>query len=226
MVTSDREPNVNDAASGVTLDISDFVGFGFAELSYLLARYSGEPVERSRKMLMLSSSSSEVTSAGVSSLVARDFIRVNGDDLDLVGPPAVLAHTLSTAVRWTQIGLVGDEQVDGALYVQSRDAAVIMQPRVLGTWFVLVQSPEVSAAEAIFSVISSFIDNSPAGAVFLGSETANGSDAVFVRRLGDDEWNLVVAPDDDDDAGVDGTVTESGLVERLGELLVVEGWPE
>ena len=93
MVTISRESNVNNECL-VQFEIGEFVGIGFAEMSYLLARYSGDAVDKSREMLLLAAPQPEVTAAGASSLLARGWLRVNEDDLDLVGLPAVLAHTL------------------------------------------------------------------------------------------------------------------------------------
>ena len=171
-----------------------FTGFGAPELAYILSRYSGPAIERSIEYLgvNLQAASPEFIAGGASCLAGRGLLEVRGEELDLIGAAAVLAYALAGAEHWTEIGLMAqrDTAADGALLLQARDVTILMRPRTLGTWFVLVKDPEQSATDAVLDLAAAFTSTHPQGAAFLSAHTLTWDATLFLRRSANGAWDL------------------------------------
>lgn len=163
---------------------ADYIGFGAAEVAYLLSRQTGPAIDKAWELLSLQPelTGQEVRAAGASSLLARGLLAVVGDRLELDGAATALLYGFAAAERWTQIGFLSDETADGAILVQAPELSLLLQPRQLGTWYVLFQNPEVAAAEALRVIVDAHLDRAADAAVFLGSETLEASSTLYLRR--------------------------------------------
>ena len=170
------------------------IGFGAAEIAYLLSRYEPAAVARAAALLQLdlTQAGQPILAAGASSLLARGFAHLDGDEVVLDGAAAVLAYTFVAGTHWTEIGLMASRQetTDGAVMIQAPEAVVMLQPRALGTWFVLVKDPRVSSGRAVRRLAEAFLASRTGGAVFLGARTAAWEATLFLRRGETSAWEL------------------------------------
>lgn len=158
------------------------VGFGFAEIAYLIRRFDTDAAKKSAQVLRLEEEvqSDQICIAGGSSLLGRGFASVD-DDLDLEGPALPTAYALSRADRWTEISLVDGEKTDTVVHVESDKVSVLMQPRTLSTWFVFAQDPEIDGEDAELSIIEEHTRTHPAGTAFIRVKTFSGEDHLLIR---------------------------------------------
>lgn len=158
------------------------VGFGFAEIAYLIRRFDTDAAKKSAQVLRLEEEvqSDPICIAGGSSLLGRGFASVD-DDLELEGPAVPTAYALSRADRWTEISLVDGEKTDTVVHLESDKVSLLMQPRTLSTWFVFAQDPEIDGADAELSIIEEHTRTHPAGTAFIRVKTISGEDHLLIR---------------------------------------------
>lgn len=171
----------------------DFVGFGAAEMAYLLSRFEGPTVARTIGLLGLDPKPTpEFTAAGASSLLARGLVTVEGDQLNLVGPAAVAAYALAATQHWTEVGFMAGREraADGALVLQAGDVVGLLRPRALGTWFFMVKRPEVTTSQSVLALGEAFFATHPDGALFLAAQTSEWAATLFLRKLDGGVWEL------------------------------------
>lgn len=161
------------------------VGFGFAEIAYLIRRFDTDSAKQSAKVLRLEEEvqSDQLCVAGSSSLMGRGFATVT-DDLELEGPAVPTAYALSRAHRWTEISLVDQQQTDTVVHLESDKVSLLLQPRTLSTWFVFAQDPDVDGADAELSIIEEHVRNHPGGTAFIRVRTISSEDHLLIRPDG------------------------------------------
>jgi hypothetical protein len=193
------------------------VGFGFAEIAYLIRRFDTDAARKSSQVLRLEEEvqSSPICIAGGSSLLGRGFASV-GDDLELEGPAVPTAYALSKAVRWTEISLVDAGKTDTVVHVESDKVSLLMQPRTLSTWFVFAQDPAVDGADAQLSLIGEHIGNHPEGTAFIRVKTISGEDHLLIRPDGQG-WAVAKVVDPTTDVEETPGLDTSGLLARIRE---------
>lgn len=174
---------------------ADDVGFGAAEMAYLLSRYEPGAMARVAGLLRvdLAAATPAVLAAGASSLVAHGFAELQGEDVVLRGEAAVLAYALVKGEHWTELGFLAarDQFADGALMIQAPEAVVLLQPRSLGTWYLVMKDPEVTPRDAVRILAEAYLDSHPGSAVFLGAHTSTWTATMFLRRGDTSAWELV-----------------------------------
>jgi len=189
-----EQVNERRAPGDWSVEGEPFVGFGAAELAYLLSRYEGPAVDRTAELLRVdrNAASEEFVAAGASSLLARGLLKLRGDQLDLVGPAAATAYALAGAEHWTELAFMIDRETaaDGALVLRAGSVVTLLQPRALGTWFVLAKEPGVETAEAVVALADGFLAGHEGGAVFLAAHSAAGDATAFLRRSAESQWEL------------------------------------
>lgn len=192
------------------------VGFGFAEIAYLIRRSDTDAARKSGQVLRLEEEvqSSSICIAGGSSLLGRGFASVD-DDLELEGPAAPTAYALSKAVRWTEISLDG-EKTDTVVHVESDKVSLLMQPRTLATWFVFAQDPEIDGADAQLSLIEEYNRNHPGGTAFIRVKSLSGEDHLLIRPDGLG-WAVAKVIDPAKDVQETTGLKTSGLLTRIRE---------
>lgn len=193
------------------------VGFGFAEIAYLIRRFDTDSARKSAQVLRLEEEvqSDPICIAGGSSLLGRGFASVD-DDLELEGPAAPTAYALSKADRWTEISLVDGERTDTVVHVESDKVSLLMQPRTLSTWFVFAQDPDVDGADAELSIIEEHTRTHPDGTAFIRVKTISAEDHLLIRP---DSGGWAVAKVVDPSTDVDETtgLDTAGLLTRIRE---------
>ncbi len=199
-----------------------YVGFGVAEVAYVLARRESPAAQAIVSLLALDEAYFDdiVLAAGASSLVARGFAIPQGDDGatdELRGPAAVLEYVLSMATRWTRIAFVGPAETDIAFFVEAPELAVLVQPRAVGTWWVLTKQPDIAAGTMLDLLVTEHVETDPATTASFETSTTEHSGALFLRRRGDD-WEASPGASTNGDPHVD-VVPAADVPARIDSFL-------
>lgn len=168
----------------------DVIGFGVGEFAYLLNVFEGPARDRSVSVFRAEELVDDVTlsTAGASSLMARDMATVDDDgDLGVKGVAAAVATALGQATRWTELSLLTEDSMDNVVLVEAPGVALMLQPRLLGTWFVFAQDPAISSAEATLRVVRQHVEQNPRGTAYLVFKTLDAEMHLLIRR-GEDSW--------------------------------------
>lgn len=169
----------------VTLQGGPIVGFGVAEMRYLLSVLEPRAGERARSMLRIDvpPNAQELAAAGASSLFARDMATLDDTgNVALRDAAAMLVNALSSATQWTEIGLLNPEGIDSAIYVQGEDATALLQPRGLGTWYVMYTLPSGRDEAVLQALVEANAAVHPEGTAYLGPTTGDHRETLFIRR--------------------------------------------
>lgn len=201
----------------------DVMGFGVGELAYLLNVFEGPARDRSVSVFRAEDMVDDVTlsTAGASSLMARDMATVDDDgDLGVMGVAAAVATALGQATRWTEVSLVAGETMDNVVLIEAPGVALMLQPRLLGTWFVFAQDPAISSAEATFRLVRQHVQENPGGSAYFVFKTLTTETHLLVRSEGE-TWTTGI-PDFVTDIvaeteGVDDAALLRAIEERRGE---------
>lgn len=168
----------------------DVIGFGVGEFAYLLNVFEGPARDRSISVFRAEEMVDDVTlsTAGASSLMARDMATVDEDgDLGVTGVAAAVATALGTGTRWTEIALLTGKAMDNVALLEAPGVSLMLQPRLLGTWFVFAQDPDITSAEATLRVVRQHVEQNHGGSAYLVFKTLGSEQHLLVRRE-DDTW--------------------------------------
>lgn len=191
------------------------IGFGFAEIAYMLRMFDTAPAKKSAEVLRLEREvdAERLCVAGGSSLLARGFASI-GDDLELEGPAVAVAYALAKADRWTEISLITAEYTDTVVHLESDNVSLLLQPRTLETWFVFAQDPAVPGAEAELSIVEEHVRNHADGTAFIRVRTIDGEDHLLIRPDAGG-WAVGTVPDPTQDVVETTGLDRAGLLGRL-----------
>jgi hypothetical protein len=169
-----------------THEASPPIGFGYAEIAYLLKRMSTPEAVMSARVLRLSEEmeSGSVPVAGASSLLARGYAEIADDDLEVADAALPVAYALGRATLWTEISLMQGNITDTVVHVESDPVCLLMQPRMLMTWFVFAQDPDVSGPDAELEIIEEHVRQHPQGTAIVRARVSDGSAVLLVRPDG------------------------------------------
>lgn len=197
----------------------DVIGFGVGEFAYLLNVFEGPARDRSVSVFRAEDMVDDATlsTAGASSLMARDMATVNDEgDLGVTGVAAAVATALGQAVRWTEISLLIADAMDNVALVEAPGVALMLQPRLLGTWFVFAQDPSISSAEATLRVLRRHVEEHPDGSAYLVLKTLDSEKNLLVRREGD-SWVTGIPDFDADEVAESPGLDDAGLLRAIEE---------
>jgi hypothetical protein len=197
----------------------DVIGFGVGEFAYLLNVFEGRARDRSVSVFHAEEMVDDVTlsTAGASSLMARDLATINDEGaLGVTGVAAAVATALGQATRWTEISLLTADAMDNVALLEAPGVALMLQPRLLGTWFVFAQDPSISSAEATLRVIRQHVEENPDGSAYLVLKTLDGERNLLVRREGD-SWVTGIPDFDADEVAESAGLDDAGLLRAIEE---------
>lgn len=195
----------------------DVIGFGVGEFAYLLNVFEGPARDRSVSVFHAEEMVDDVTlsTAGASSLLARDLATVDDNgDLGVKGVAAAVATALGRATRWTEISLLTAETMDNVAFVEGPDVAIMLQPRLLGTWFVFAKDPSLSSAEATLRIVQQHISEHPGGSAYFVFKTLDSEQHLLVRRE-DDTWTTGVPDFDKDEVAETAGLDDAALLAAI-----------
>jgi hypothetical protein len=200
----------------------DVIGFGVGEFAYLLNVFEGPARDRSVAVFRAEEMVDDVSlsTAGASSLLARDLATVDHDgNLGVKGVAAAVATALGQATRWTEISLLTAETMDNVAFIEAPDVAIMLQPRLLGTWFVFAKDPALSSAEATLRIFQQHVAENPGGSAYFVFKTLDSERHLLVRRE-DETWTTGVPDFDKDDvaemAGLDDAALLAAIEDARG----------
>jgi hypothetical protein len=196
----------------------DVIGFGVGEFAYLLNVFDGPARDRSVTVFGARELVDDVTlpTAGASSLMARDLATADDDgNLGVTGIAAAVATALGHATRWTEVSLLTGDAMDNVVLIEAPGFALMLQPRMLGTWFVVAQDPEITSAEATFRLVREHVNQNAGGSAYLVFKTLETEKHLLVRR-DESTWTTGV-PDFKTDR-----VTETGGLDNAGMAAEIE----
>jgi hypothetical protein len=201
----------------------DVIGFGVGEFAYLLNVFEGPARDRSVSVFRAEELVDDITlsTAGASSLMARDMATVDADgELGVKGVAAAVATALGHATRWTELSLLTEDSMDNVVLVEAPGVALMLQPRLLGTWFVFAQDPSISSAEATLRVVRQHVEQNPGGTAYLVFKTLDAENHLLIRR-GEDTWATGIPNFATDEVaeteGLDDAALLGGIRESRGE---------
>jgi hypothetical protein len=197
----------------------DVIGFGVGEFAYLLNVFEGPARDRSVSVFRAQELVDDVTlsTAGASSLMARDMATVDDDgDLGVKGVAAAVATALGQAMRWTELSLLTKDGMDNAVLVEAPEVALMLQPRLLGTWFVFAQDPTISSAEATLRVVRQHVEENPGGTAYLVFKTLDAEKHLLIRR-GEDSWTTGIPDFATDEVAETEGLDDAGLLRAIQE---------
>lgn len=173
----------------VTEQEQNFVGFGAAEVAYVLSRLETPAGRRSAEELKidLSSLSDEVLGLGASSLFARGLLVTrDGQTVAPDGLGALLAAGLDYAERWIEVGLINNdgEPVEACIFASGPDRTLVLQPRLFGSWVVLLRDPSLTDDQAIKQVFDGFLAQFDQGSAVITASTLTKRAGFGVSKRG------------------------------------------
>jgi hypothetical protein len=195
----------------------DVIGFGIGELAYLLNVFEGPARDRSVSVFRAGELVDDVTlsTAGASSLLARDLATIDDDgDLGVTGVAAAVATAFGQATRWTEISLLTRDSMDNVVLVEAPGVALMLQPRLLGTWFVFAQDPAISSAEATLRVVRQHVEQNPGGTAYLVFKTLDAEQHLLIRRA-EDSWATGIPDFSTDEVAETEGLDDAGLLRAI-----------
>jgi hypothetical protein len=197
-------------------------GYGIAELLYLLGCYDTPSTAKTAEALMLPwpSTSDDMRVAATSSLLARQQLKLSGNELVPTGLALALAYAFGHANRWTNVSFLSDEEPQAAVFVQAPDLAAFLQPRGLGGWHAQVQMPDQGVAVTLAQIAAEHCSQATNAKVVISSVT-DGSPArnVVLRPAGKD-WEAALSTGDERAVPLAGTLTTAEVEALLNEKLL------
>lgn len=197
----------------------DVMGFGVGEFSYLLNVFEGAARDRSVSVFRAQELVEDVSlsTAGASSLLARDLATVDDDgDLAVKGVAAAVATAMGKARHWTEFSLLTPDSMDNVVMLEAPGVALMLQPRLLGTWFVFAQDPSISSAEATLRVVRQHVEQNVDGTAYLVFKSLDAEKHLLIRRDGN-SWTVGTPNFATDE------VTETPGLDEAGLLKAIEG---
>lgn len=177
------------------------VGFGAAEIVYLLARHDVPQSRRAAELLAprvhdmwdAESESFPLVKAGGSSLVARGLVQVDGAELRSKAEAGLLEYLFARAHRWTRIVMASDEALDCGVILHGPDLTGMLQARQLGSWFSSFASAEADPVDLVVDFVATLARAHPEAAFIISTSTLDADPVRIYVRFDPDErrWDLV-----------------------------------
>lgn len=179
---------------------STSAGFGYSELAYILRSFDTAASARSAQVLRMQEDTANeaLCLAGASSLLAHGYASYS-DGTRFEIPAAPVAYALANARVWSQIELLTAESNDTVVHVESDEVSMLLQPRMLMSWFAFAQNPYLDGSEAILDVLEEHVRQHPEGTALLRTFNLDQEKHLLIRR-DRDGWTTGVVPVPDSDA--------------------------
>jgi hypothetical protein len=104
--------------------------------------------------------------------------------------------------------------MDNVAFVEAPDVAIMLQPRLLGTWFVFAKDPALSSAEATLRIVQQHVEENPEGSAYFVFKTLDSEQHLLVRREGK-SWTTGTPDFDKDEVAEMPGLDDAGLLAAI-----------
>ncbi|MFJ3956110.1 hypothetical protein [Arthrobacter sp. NPDC090010] len=164
------------------------VGFGIAELAFLLNSFEGPGHARSVDALGAGdwAGDEELANVGLSALAARGFVQPEEDGLGVSGAASLLAQTLGDGRLWitVEVGTADGENAKVVL-VEQKELRLLLQPGIFSTWFATPLPEELTASQVAVSILHQHAEESPDSTATVSVATLERLSSYQLRRDGE-----------------------------------------
>lgn len=197
----------------------DVIGFGAGEFAYLLNVSDGPARDRSVAVFRADEAAADeaLATAGASSLLARGLATVRDGDLGVLGTAAAVATALGEATRWTEISLLTNDSMDNIVQLDSPSARLLLQPRMLGTWFAFAQDESLTGAAVTAELVREHVRQSPGGTAYVVVKTVSTEQHLLIRTA-QGQWTTGIPDFDANDVAETAGQSFGQLVAEIGRL--------
>ena len=214
------DTRTRDAAEPAAQPV-DAPSYGAGELAYALSLAEGPARAQAERFLQVKPGfvTDQTAALGASSLVARGELTVEGDVLEPRGGIRLLIVALQTAVRWTEIAMMNEGDVEAAVYLQTPELSMLLSPAAMSTWTMVVRAPAYTDAQFLARLVTDNATRHPLGTAYFGTEVpGSAKHHLFVRPSAEPDpfgrrWDLADAEAPGD--GRTDDVVDAALLERL-----------
>ncbi|MDP5227919.1 MULTISPECIES: hypothetical protein [Arthrobacter] len=177
------------------------VGFGLAELTFLLSSFDGPGHARSVEALEAEGWVSDETLAqvGLSGLAARGFVEPGEQGLGIGGPASTVAHALGEGKLWISLRIDGDGEPSRVVLVEADGLRLLLQPGILNTWFATPVPEELTTSQIAVSVLHQHEEERPGNVATATVSTRERSSSYRLERDGEG-WKITPVTGDVVDA--------------------------
>ena len=104
--------------------------------------------------------------------------------------------------------------MDNVAFIEAPGVAIMLQPRLLGTWFVFAKDPSLSSAEAILRIVRQHVEQNPGGSAYLVFKTVDSEQHLLVRRE-EGSWTTGIPDFDKDEVAETARLDDAGLLAAI-----------
>jgi len=161
------------------------IGFGIAELAFLLSSFEGPGHDRSVEALDAGTWAADPTlsEVGVSGLAARGFVQPEEDGLGISGAASAVAQVLGGGRLWITLQVSAGEGASSRLVMVEADGMrMLFQPGILSTWFATPLPEELTASQTAVSILHQHADENPGSQATVTVSTQERNSSYEVTR--------------------------------------------
>jgi len=176
------------------------IRFTGAELIALVGLVDNEAAREVLRRLRLDVGTDELTAMrfGMSSLIARGLVIVDGELVSSTEEGTVVASVLGGAHSFGEVGLVAESQSEGALLVVSDRGTLLLGAAEGDTYECISIQPDANIGELLTAMVFAFLDGHDiAAAAVTISRSAQTTRAAVRRRTGE-LWEVAAGELDDE----------------------------
>lgn len=173
------------------------VGFGLAEVAYLLSRHDTPAVKRAYRLFDLDDGidlTDDFLRSGASSLFARGFLRQNTNGTSTtLSAAALMEYVTGANTSQTVVEIVSAQSMDAAVVLIAPEVLATLQPRAMGTWFASFTDAVADAPRLMFEVLRAALKDYPESSVALITVGDDAPKKAIFARFDDEtgRWDVV-----------------------------------
>lgn len=193
------------------------------ELLYLLSLNATAESDTTREHLRLGDPVEEGTqlyAAGAATLAVRGLLEQHGEDLVPKEEIQALTAVLTRGDRWVELGLLGREAAEGALFVAFRQFAAMLSANNLGIFTAVALESSDALAPSVVDVLRTFLTANQPGAVSVNVTDVQGKRRAVVHYGEDGRWQYGTDPENDDGTLTPHDIEGSDVDDYLTSLIL------
>jgi len=133
---------------------------------------------------------------GISSLAARNFVTISGEDIETGTETTLIARNLENSIHWIELAFISAVATEGALIITAPRSRIFYGAREAGTFDVTALHPDSPVSEAVTALAEAFFALGSPAAVGLTVTGALGERFFAIRANADESWEIATGPAD------------------------------